>query len=349
MRGSILGTGFLWSVVAHLHGAPCMAAVFILMTLAFAWMTGQVRVHGILAVLVMAQVYAWWMLISPAVHVPGIHGPIAPTEVPLGAFAEGGLLGVGVGNGTWPETASPSFFGTFLFSVIGQELGTLGALGVMALFAAFGVLGFRLAGGVLDPFARFCVMGLTLALLVPVAGHVGVCLAVLPAGKCWLPFLNYGGPGLVAAWAAVGTIGSAVQYDVMCRAGSAMPGRLAVSSAPRCPRVRVRVVQACLVVFCGMLAFHVLWLSARQGFAPGETGTSTEPVPEETRERLFPFNEDHDVAPELTHPLLKRLPMEGRTEGIHVTTTSCYEGRYGVPCSASAPRPCEQGVPLARH
>ncbi len=125
----------------------------------------------------------------------------------LMAIGRGGLFGVGIGAGVQkfylPENATD-----FIFSVLCEEMGILGGILVLGLF---GVLVWR-AGQVVrhapDRFALLLASGLTLAIGLQAAINIGVVTAALPAKGIGLPFVSYGGSGLVIMSAAAGLLAS---------------------------------------------------------------------------------------------------------------------------------------------
>ncbi len=118
----------------------------------------------------------------------------------------GRLFGVGFGEGMQKLGYLPYAYADFIFSTIGEEWGFVGVSVLLALFAIFLVLGFRIAREAPDPFGMYVATGLTVMLGLAVVLHVGVNLNVVPATGISLPFLSYGRSGLVVAFLATGVL-----------------------------------------------------------------------------------------------------------------------------------------------
>ena len=118
----------------------------------------------------------------------------------------GRLFGVGFGEGMQKLGYLPYAYADFIFSTIGEEWGFVGVTILLALFAVFLVLGFRIAREAPDPFGMYMATGLTVMLGIAVVLHVGVNMNVIPATGIALPFLSYGRSGLVVAFLATGVL-----------------------------------------------------------------------------------------------------------------------------------------------
>jgi len=127
----------------------------------------------------------------------------------LYAIGSGGLLGQGLGNSRQKYLYLPEAQNDYIFSVICEELGFVGAVLILLLFAVLILRGFWLALQCRDPFSRMMVVGLTGLLAVQVFLNVGVVTNLLPSTGISLPFFSYGGTALVVQMAEVGIILSA--------------------------------------------------------------------------------------------------------------------------------------------
>ncbi len=116
----------------------------------------------------------------------------------LVALGSGGLFGVGLGESRQKLFYLPAAHTDFIFSVIGEELGFVGA---GLLLMALGLLifyGVRIALASSDPFGAFAGLGLMILITLESLIHVGVTLGAVPTKGLPLPFVSYGGTALVA-------------------------------------------------------------------------------------------------------------------------------------------------------
>ncbi len=115
------------------------------------------------------------------------------------AMGSGGLLGKGFTQGTQKRLAFlPAQHTDFIFSVVGEELGFVGVLVALCLFAwmLFGLL--RIARRATDPFSSLCVFGIAGLLFTHIFENVGMTINLMPITGIPLPFFSYGGSFLLA-------------------------------------------------------------------------------------------------------------------------------------------------------
>jgi cell division protein FtsW len=122
------------------------------------------------------------------------------------AFGSGGISGVGLGQSRQKMFYLPEAHTDFIFSVVGEELGLLGVVVVLALFGVIAARGLRVASRHPDPFSSLLAFGLTLVIVLSAVVNVGVVLGVLPTKGLALPFLSYGGSALTGALFEVGLL-----------------------------------------------------------------------------------------------------------------------------------------------
>jgi len=122
------------------------------------------------------------------------------------AFGSGGLSGVGLGQSKQKMLFLPEAHTDFIFALVGEELGVIGAIVVLALFAVVALRGFRVAARHPDSFASLLAFGLTAVLMLSAVVNVGVVLGMLPTKGLPLPFLSYGGSALLATMLEVGVL-----------------------------------------------------------------------------------------------------------------------------------------------
>lgn len=122
------------------------------------------------------------------------------------AFGSGGFTGVGLGQSRQKLFYLPEAHTDFIFALVGEELGLIGAAMVLALFAVICVRGFRIASRHPDHFSALLAFGLTLVIVIGAAVNIGVVLGLLPTKGLALPFLSYGGSALMGAALEVGIL-----------------------------------------------------------------------------------------------------------------------------------------------
>jgi cell division protein FtsW len=124
------------------------------------------------------------------------------------ALADGGWFGVGLGSASHKWGWLPEGHNDFIFAVIGEELGVVGCLVVLALFAVLTYTGLRIARRVPDQFRRLAAAGVITWLLGQTVINIGGVVGLLPITGLPLPFISAGGSALVMTLAAVGMLAS---------------------------------------------------------------------------------------------------------------------------------------------
>lgn len=122
------------------------------------------------------------------------------------AFGSGGLFGKGLGASTLKLLSLPDPHTDFIFPVIGEELGFLGALALILLFIFWGIRGWQAANRAPDLFGQLFASGITSWVLLQAAINMGVSCGLLPTKGLPLPFVSFGGSSLVITMLAVGIL-----------------------------------------------------------------------------------------------------------------------------------------------
>jgi cell division protein FtsW len=122
------------------------------------------------------------------------------------ALGSGRLFGVGLGASRQKWMYVPNAHTDFIFSILGEELGLLGELAVLALFGTFLYCGVRIALRAPDGFGRLLAAGITGWLGLQALVNLGAVTGVLPITGVPLPFLSFGGSALVVSLAATGVL-----------------------------------------------------------------------------------------------------------------------------------------------
>lgn len=122
------------------------------------------------------------------------------------ALGSGGLFGVGLGNSGQKFLYLPERHTDFIFGILGEELGFLGALVVLILFALVLWRGVKIALDAPDTFSGLLAAGLTFSIVTQAILNIGVVSGTLPVTGVTLPFISYGGSSLLFTMIAVGII-----------------------------------------------------------------------------------------------------------------------------------------------
>ena len=196
---------------------PDFGAVAILGALTWIMLfIGGVRFSQLLASLLIISPVAYLFLINAEYRVKRILGFLNPWEYPadegyqmvhsLMAFGTGGLWGTGIGKGYQKLFYLPEPHTDFIFSVIGEELGLLGVLIIIGLYAWIVMRGIAIARKAPDLFGAYLAVGLTVAMGLQIVVNMGVTLGLLPTKGLTLPLLSYGGTSLLLNMASIGIL-----------------------------------------------------------------------------------------------------------------------------------------------
>jgi cell division protein FtsW len=228
MLGGDMGTSIIIAAIAFallwIVGAPGRL---------FAAITGSAAGLAMLAVLIRpSRVRRFTAFLNPAADPQGTGFQALHS---FSALSAGGWFGVGIGASQEKWGSLPEAQTDFIFAIIGEELGLVGALAVLVLFAMIGYAGLRIALRAEDGFVRLAAGAVTAWLMAQVMINLGAVLGVLPIAGVPLPFVSYGGSSLLPSMAAVGMLIS------FARTGPAAVGgtdRLGARSARREGRAR---------------------------------------------------------------------------------------------------------------
>lgn len=122
------------------------------------------------------------------------------------AIGSGGWTGVGLGAGRAKWNFLPNAHTDFIFAVIGEELGLIGALLVLGLFVALAALGIRVAQRAPDRFGALLAVGITIGITGQAAVNIAAVVGLLPVTGIPLPFVSFGGTALVTSMFAAGVL-----------------------------------------------------------------------------------------------------------------------------------------------
>ncbi len=158
---------------------------------------------------------------------------LAPSQDPLGAayqstqalyaLADGGVFGVGLGQGRAKWDYLPNAYNDFIFAIIGEELGLIGGLLLLGLFAVLTATGLRIAARCADPWTATLTSTLTAWLVAQAAINIGYVVGLLPVTGIPLPMISSGGTSLVCTMFGFGLLANAALHEP--EATAALQGR----------------------------------------------------------------------------------------------------------------------------
>jgi cell division protein FtsW len=121
-------------------------------------------------------------------------------------FGNGGLFGVGPGHSIQRDFFLPESYGDFIFAIIGEEYGFIGATIILAIFILIMIRGIKIAKHAPDVFGRNLAIGITSAITLYALVNSGVASGVFPTTGLPLPFLSYGGTSMLFSAFAIGVL-----------------------------------------------------------------------------------------------------------------------------------------------
>lgn len=196
---------------------PDFGAVFILVVVALILLfiaQYPIRLYGLLLLLGVAGLAG--LIIAAPYRLKRIEAFLNPWADPLESgfqavqslFAIGpaGLFGHGLLKSRQKYLYLPEPQNDFIFSIILEEIGLVGGLGLLLIFACFLIAGYRLALSCNHAFHFYAICGLTTMIAVQTCLNVGVVINLLPVTGVTLPFISYGGTSLVVVWLVVALI-----------------------------------------------------------------------------------------------------------------------------------------------
>lgn len=124
----------------------------------------------------------------------------------LTAIGSGGLFGRGLGESREKLLFLPEPYNDFIFAIIGEELGLLGGLLIIGLFAYLTWVGYSIAARAPDRFGMLLASGITFTIAAQAAINLGVATGILPVTGLTLPFISYGGSSLIVSCAMTGIL-----------------------------------------------------------------------------------------------------------------------------------------------
>jgi cell division protein FtsW len=172
-----------------------------------------------------------WLISLRETRIARVTGFLTPEADPLAggyqalnsiyALGTGGWWGVGLGGSRQKWGSLPEAHTDFIFAVVGEELGLMGTLAVVALLALLGYAGIRIALRSRDIFARLAAAGVTAWLMFQAFVNLGAVLGLLPITGVPLPLVSYGGSALLPTMLALGLLLALARNEPGARAALA--------------------------------------------------------------------------------------------------------------------------------
>ncbi len=238
-RVGLLPFGVLMGIVAVLIvlQPEISTAILIVATAAVMLFIAGADVKQLLVVGIITAVTFWLVITYSSYaadrverYIASVGNPVASQEWQVSqaiqALMRGGLTGQGIGNGIAQKTGFlPVSWSDNIFGVIGEELGLLGALSVILLYAFLAYRGLRIAVRAPDNFGMLLATGITTMVILQALLNMAVIVAAAPPTGITLPFVSYGGSSLVASLAGIGLLLNVSRYGVGRGARATEAGR----------------------------------------------------------------------------------------------------------------------------
>ncbi len=225
IAGRDMGTGIIMFLIIF--------GVAILAGLPRPWIFGTALAAAAGGLLLLSQSSSRWPRITAWLN-PDAPDPLNynwQQDHGVWAIAAGGLTGVGLGNSKMKWSWIPEVENDFIFAVIGEELGFIGCLVVIALFVYLIFLLFKIAQKTQDLFGRLVVTGVGIWITSQAVINIAVVLDMLPVLGVPLPLISAGGSSLLALLGAVGLVLAVERDNHAGRPMGTMPKRFAASKS----------------------------------------------------------------------------------------------------------------------
>lgn len=208
----------MWGLVALLIMLQpnLSTAVLVVLLAALVVFAGGARIGHFILLTMVGLPLLWSQIGAAAYRLDRMKAFLDPTHDPAGlsyqinqaliAIGSGGLLGRGFGRGAQKFGYLPEPHNDFIYAMLVEEWGFVGGLLVILLFAAFALVGYRIARQAPDLFGFLLAVGVTNLIAVQALLHIGVNNALLPTTGITLPFISYGRSSMLVCLVAVGIL-----------------------------------------------------------------------------------------------------------------------------------------------
>lgn len=215
----VLGIGMLL-ILAQPDLGSCFALGAVIITMLF---IAGASIRHLGAIIALSLPLLYFLIFSVPYRRARIMAFINPWLDPAGsgfqiiqsniALGSGGILGLGLGHSRQKLFYLPAAHTDFVFSIIGEELGLLGTVGVCILFIVLIIQGIKIIRNAQDLFGYYLSAGLVLSIVLKAAINIGVSTGLLPTKGLPLPFISYGGSSLVFDMIGLGLMLNIARFE----------------------------------------------------------------------------------------------------------------------------------------
>ena len=183
-----------------LVGGARLRQIAVLVVSASALVIGGIELHLLKAY----QLTRLLVFVRPDIDPLGAGYNLAQSKIAIGS---GQLVGKGLFHGTQTNLKFiPAHHTDFIFSVVGEELGFIGGMLLLALFTILIWRGFKIAASAKDPFGTMLATGIVVMLFFQILLNVGMTMGIMPVTGITLPFMSFGGSSLVVNFLCIGLL-----------------------------------------------------------------------------------------------------------------------------------------------
>jgi cell division protein FtsW len=129
------------------------------------------------------------------------------------SLGSGGIFGVGIGNSRQSNLFLPEAYGDFIFAILGEETGFIGAVVVLLFYIVLFVAGILIAKKVKDKFGQMLAFGISFSIIIYAFVNAAVATGLFPTTGLALPFISYGGTSIIFISASIGILMNIAIYN----------------------------------------------------------------------------------------------------------------------------------------
>ncbi|MEE9431677.1 MAG: FtsW/RodA/SpoVE family cell cycle protein, partial [Melioribacteraceae bacterium] len=122
------------------------------------------------------------------------------------AIGSGGFFGLGMGKSKQTNLFLPEAHNDFIFSVLGEEFGFIGAVTILFAYLAIFIVGLLIAKKAKDDFGQLIAFGISFTIILSAFIHVAVGLGIIPTTGITLPFMSFGGTSIIVFSISIGIL-----------------------------------------------------------------------------------------------------------------------------------------------